>query len=117
MKVLNEVYEKHLLRARVLMEAKMKISKINMSQNTFNKKSLSFKENSNINDNTAVLSLQGSNSLVNFEKDLNISKEADAVQSNPVKALFYKLYKTFKMFFGSNKNINPELEMALYTYA
>jgi hypothetical protein len=97
----------------------MEIKAINLNKYNNIKKHISFKENNNVDtrDNTAVLSLQGPDSLVNFQKDFRIAKEADAVQSNPFKALFVKLYKVFKSFFGKNKNVNPDVEVALCTYA
>lgn len=64
--------------------------------NSYNQ--ISFKENNtnNITPNQAVLSLQNPNALINFQKDFSLSKSADAVQSNPFKALGYKFYRLFK---------------------
>ena len=61
-------------------------------------KQISFKENTtnNITPNVAVLSLQNPNALINFQKDFSLSKSADAVQSNPFKALGYKFVRLFK---------------------
>jgi len=59
---------------------------------------ISFKENNvnNLTPNVAVLSLENPNSLINFQKDFGLSRSADAVQSNPIKALGYKFYRLFK---------------------
>jgi len=81
----------------------------------FNKynRQISFRENSsdNLTPNTAVLSLQSPNAVINFEKDFGLSISADAVQSNPIKALGYKFYRLFK-FLSQPKNsddyISPE---------
>jgi len=97
-KVLNEVYEKHLLRRGLLKEDKMiKVNSIKFNNNT--KKNISFRENhvNNMTPNEAILSLQGPNAMVEFQKNLNLSQKADAVQ-NPLTALLYKVIKTFKLF-------------------
>jgi len=63
-----------------------------------NNRQISFKDNNlnNLTPNVAVLSLENPNSLINFQKDFGISRSADAVQSNPIKALGYKFYRLFK---------------------
>jgi len=61
-------------------------------------KQISFKDNNvnNLTPSVGVLSLQSPNALINFQKDFGLSKSADAVQSNPFKALGYKFYRLFK---------------------
>ena len=53
----------------------------------------------NITPNVGLLSIQNTNKL-NFEKNLKLTQEADAVQSNPIKALGYKLTKTYNILFS-----------------
>jgi hypothetical protein len=64
--------------------------------NSYNQ--ISFKDNNtnNMTPNVAVLSLQNPNALINFQRDFSLSKSADAVQSNPFKALGYKFVRLFK---------------------
>ncbi|MBP7211389.1 hypothetical protein KBA27_00990 [bacterium] len=95
----------------------MRVNSINSINNSYRNNKVSFKGDETNTDNTAVLTLEGKNSLINFEKDAQFTRNADAVQSNPIKALAYKIYKAFKTFFGPNQNTNPEIETALCTYA
>lgn len=69
--------------------------------NTYNsRKHISFRDNNNnVTPGVAILSLQNPNALVKFEKDFKIAQAADAVQSNPIKALGLKVIRAFKMFF------------------
>lgn len=62
-------------------------------------KPITFGDNTNnMTSNVGLLSLQNSDKL-KFEKSLKLTKEADAVQSNPVKALGYKLTRAYNILF------------------
>ena len=60
---------------------------------------ISFRDNNNITPKTGSLALQAPDSEVKFAKNLAMTVSADAVQSNPIKALGYKIYKMFKVIF------------------
>lgn len=53
----------------------------------------------NMTPNVGLLSIQNSDKL-NFEKNLRRTQNADAVQSNPIKALGYKFAKTYNILFS-----------------
>lgn len=91
----------------------MKINSIQL--NNKSKKYISFQENSvnNLTPGIAILSLQNPNARVKFEKDLRISRGADAVQSNPFKAFGYKLYKTFKLFVGPKADSSKKYSVTI----
>lgn len=57
----------------------------------------------NITPRVGLMSLQNSDKL-NFEKNLRLTQEADAVQSNPLKALGHKLTKAYNILFSPNNN-------------
>ncbi len=53
----------------------------------------------NITPKVGLLSLQNSDKL-NFEKNLRLTQKADAVQSNPIKALANKFVKAYNIMFS-----------------
>lgn len=53
----------------------------------------------NMSSNVGLLSLQNTDKL-NFEKSLKLTKEADAVQSNPIKAFGYKITRAYNILFA-----------------
>jgi len=53
----------------------------------------------NITPNVGLLSLQNSDRL-NFEKNLRLTQNADAMQSNPLKALGCKFTKAYNILFS-----------------
>ncbi len=59
----------------------------------------------NITPKIALLSLQNSDKL-RFEKNLRLTQEADAVQSNPLKALSRKFAKAYNILFSSDIDSN-----------
>lgn len=73
--------------------------KVNPIKLNNNNRYISFRENNNGSTNTATLALQAPNADVKFAKNLAMTVSADAVQSNPIKALGYKLYRLFKFIF------------------
>ncbi len=77
------------------------------SINNINTKHITFGENNmnNITPKIGLLSLQNSDKL-KFEKNLRLTQEADAVQSNPVKALGCKFAKAYNILFSPKKDSN-----------
>ena len=69
----------------------MKINKIN---------NINFRENvlSREKDSqNAILMLRDPNASIRFQQSREIAQYADSISSNPLKALGYKLYRTFSM--------------------
>ena len=74
--------------------------KINKLQN------ISFRENTlsrEMNSEEAILMLRDPKALVKFQQSKEYARKADSVDSNPIVAIGYKLYRTFQML-GSNNN-------------
>jgi len=68
--------------------------------NTNSKKYISFgqKNSNNLNSKVGLMSLdKNPNAKINFEKDLHTTKNADMVQTNPIKALGYNLVKAYNI--------------------
>ena len=62
--------------------------------NTFTKKYISFGETQN--NKIGIMSLDKKpNTKINFEKDMFEAKNADMVQTNPIKALGYNFVKAY----------------------
>ena len=69
----------------------MQINKIN---------NISFKENTlsrEMNSENAILMLRDPNATIRFQQSQEYARKADSVDSNPIVALGYKLYRTFSM--------------------
>ena len=65
-----------------------------------NVSSINFKESyisKTTHSENAILMLRDPNASVKFQHSQEIAKKADSVDSNPVVALGYKLYRTFNM--------------------
>ncbi len=56
----------------------------------------------------AILMLRDPNASVRFQQNQEIAEYADAVSSNPLKALGYKLYRTFNMIRDNDSEISNE---------
>lgn len=65
------------------------------------KRHIAFGEGSNLNNVNAKVGLmsldKNPNAKINFEKDLFITKKADPVQSNPLKAIGYNIVKAYNI--------------------
>lgn len=65
------------------------------------RKYISFGEGSNLNNVNSKVGLmsldKNANTKINFEKDLHETKNADMVQSNPIKALGYNFVKAYNI--------------------
>lgn len=70
----------------------------------------------NITPNVGLLSLQNSDKL-SFEKNLRLTQNADAVQSNPFKALGYKFAKAYNILFSPRTAEMAEVEHIPYYMA
>jgi hypothetical protein len=94
-KVLDEVLNKHLIKTEV--HKMLTINPVKLT--TFNKKYISFGENNtNQISRVGIMSLdKNPNSKINFEKDLHDAKNADMVQTNPLKAIGYNIAKAYNI--------------------
>ena len=65
-----------------------------------NKKYITFGEGNlnNFNSKVGLMALDKKpNAKINFEKDMYITKQADSVQSNPIKAIGYNIVKAYNI--------------------
>ena len=61
---------------------------------------ISFRENTlsrEMNSENAILMLRDPNASIRFQQSQEYARKADSVDSNPIVALGYKLYRTFNM--------------------
>lgn len=80
------------------------INPINL--NTYSKKYISFGESQN-NTKIGVMSLDKKpNAKINFEKDMFEAKNADMVQTNPIKALGYNFVKAYNTLVTPTRKVN-----------
>ena len=70
----------------------MQVNKIN-SNITFRENTLSREMNSE----NAILMLRDPNAAIKFKQSKEYARKADSVESNPIVALGYKLYRTFNI--------------------
>ena len=66
-----------------------KISNINFRENTLSRE---------MNSENAILMLRDPNASVRFQQSQEYARKADSIDTNPIVALGYKLYRTFNMF-------------------
>ena len=74
----------------------MKINKIT---------NINFKENKSARETrseNAILMLRDPNASVRFQQSQEYAKKADSIDTNPIVALGYKLYRTFNMIKASD---------------
>ncbi len=74
--------------------------------NSISKKTIVFGKNKQ-NINNAALDKNYDNKI-NFEKDLFITRSADSVQSNPLKAVFYSFVKTYNIITTPKRNFKND---------
>ena len=80
---------------------------------------ITFKENDNYQNavaQNAILMLRDPNASVKFQQNQEVANKADALNTNPLTALGYKLYRTFSMI-RDNEPIQTESEKHLNTLA
>ena len=65
-----------------------KISNINFRENELSRE---------MDSQNAILMLRDPKASVKFQQNREIARNADSLSSNPIKALGYKLYRTFSM--------------------
>ena len=71
---------------------------------------INFRENKRTretNSENAILMLRDPNASVKFQQSQEYAKKADSVDTNPIVALGYKLYRTFNML-KDNQNVQAE---------
>ena len=61
-----------------------------------------------VESQNAILMLRDPNASVKFQQNQEFAKNADAVSSNPLKSLGYKLYRTFSMIKESKQTQQQE---------
>lgn len=61
----------------------------------------------------AILMLRDPNASIKFQHNQELAQKADSVNANPIKALGYKLYRTFNMI-RENENA-PEVEQKQFS--
>ncbi len=64
----------------------------------------------------AILMLRDPNASVKFQQNKDVAQKADALNTNPLTALGYKLYRTFSMI-RDNEPVPAETEKHLNTLA
>ena len=70
-----------------------------------------FRENTlsrEMNSEEAILMLRDPKALVKFQQSKEYARKADSVNSNPIVAIGYKLYRTFQLLGGNNKPSKAE---------
>ena len=65
-----------------------KISNINFKENTLSK---------TMKSENAILMLRDPKAAIRFQQSQEIAKKADSIDTNPIVAIGYKLYRTFNM--------------------
>ena len=65
-----------------------RISNINFRENTLSRE---------MNSEDAILMLRDPNAAIKFQQSQEYARKADSVDTNPIVALGYKLYRTFNM--------------------
>ena len=72
---------------------------------------INFKENTlsvRMNSENAILMLRDPKAMVKFQQNQDFAKKADSIDSNPIVALGYKLYRTFNLI-KNNKSSSAEM--------
>ena len=79
---------------------------------------ISFKEYDNraVATENAILMLRDPNASVKFQQNKEVARKADALNTNPLTALGYKLYRTFSMI-RENEPAQAETANSLNTLA
>ena len=65
-----------------------KITNINFRENTLSRQ---------MNSENAILMLRDPKAAVRFQQNQEFARKADSIDTNPIVALGYKLYRTFNM--------------------
>ena len=73
---------------------------------------INFKENTlsrNMKSENAILMLRDPKAMVKFQQNQELARKADSIDSNPIVALGYKLYRTFNLI-KNNENSSAEIK-------
>ena len=70
-----------------------RVSNINFKENTLSRE---------MNSENAILMLRDPNAAVRFQQSQEYARKAGSVDTNPIVALGYKLYKTFNIIKGND---------------
>ena len=68
---------------------------------------INFKENTlsvKMNSENAILMLRDPKAMVKFQQNQDFAKKADSIDSNPIVALGYKLYRTFNLIKNNERS-------------
>ena len=68
---------------------------------------INFRENKpsrNVESENAILMLRYPNASIKFQQSKEFAQNADSVDANPLKAIGYKLYRTFSMIRDNDQN-------------
>ena len=92
----------------------MKINKIsNINYNTFKANDVP----KNMETQNAILMLRDPKASVKFQKSQEFAQNADSVNTNPLKSLGYKLYRTFNMIRENDQQASNKPEEKLIAIA
>ena len=72
---------------------------------------INFKEDTlsvRMNSENAILMLRDPKAMVKFQQNQDFARKADSIDSNPIVALGYKLYRTFNLI-KSNERFSAEV--------
>ena len=68
------------------------------------------KDNSSQN---AIMMLRDPNALVKFQQNQDLALKADSIDTNPIKSLGYKLYRTFNLLKETEDDNSQEKQLNL----
>ena len=68
-----------------------------------------------IDSQNAILMLRDPNASIKFQHSQDFAQNADSVDTNPLKALGYKLYRTFSMIKNHNETTNDETKKTQFS--
>ena len=84
----------------------MQVNRINTNINN-----IKFRENvlsREMDSQNAILMLRNQKATIKFQQNQEFAHTADSIETNPLKALGYKLYRTFSMIHENNQNVSVE---------
>ncbi len=79
-----------------------------------NIQNINFKENTlsrEMNSEDAILMLRDPKASVKFQQSQEYARKADSVDSNPIVALGYKLYRTFQLLTDNSEPETKQLDI------
>ena len=85
----------------------MLVNRVSNLNNNINFKSNTI-SNKNMESQNAILMLRDPKASVKFQQSQEFALNADSVNTNPLKSLGYKLYRTFSMIKNNDQNTQNE---------